>query len=224
MFQDNAGDERSDEGGPRRRLRGDELQVGERVRHDKFGDGWVRNVNGSDDKAEVVVDFDKSGCKTLTLEWAPLQKVLPEELWVGDCVRHDDFGVGEVRGSGGSEKEISMIIEFDAYGPKELPLLERFRLDVINNEGAGDSDSEAAGGRALGAVKFIGDLRRGMWRAGDQVRHDLFGPGTVRSVRGTDIQAEVMIDFDKEGLKTLLLAFLPLEKLRQGSSGPADTG
>lgn len=212
MFQDKVDSERADEGGPRR-LRGDELQVGCRVRHDKFGLGWVRNVNGSDNRAVVVVDFDKEGCKTLTLEWAPLQIALPELLWEGDLVRHEDFGVGQVRGFGGSDKEISVMVDFDAHGPKELPLLsEGFRLGEIKNLGAGHFDLETDKG-ALGAVKFIRNLRRGMWRVGDLVRHDLFGVGTVLSVRGVDIQAEVVIDFYRSGRKALLLAWLPLRKL-----------
>ena len=61
-------------GGPRRSLLGDEPQVGDRVRHDKFGTGWVRNLNGSGNQAEVVIDFDEAGSKTLLLAWAPLQK------------------------------------------------------------------------------------------------------------------------------------------------------
>lgn len=61
-------------GGPRRSLLGDEPQVGDRVRHDKFGSGLVRNLNGSGNQAEVVIDFDEAGSKTLLLAWAPLQK------------------------------------------------------------------------------------------------------------------------------------------------------
>ena len=60
--------------GPRRSLLGDEPQVGDRVRHDKFGTGWVRNLNGSGNQAEVMIDFDEAGSKTLLLAWAPLQK------------------------------------------------------------------------------------------------------------------------------------------------------
>ena len=223
MFQDKVDSERADEGCTRHRLRGDELQVGDRVRHDKFGFGWVCSVNGSDNRAVVVVDFDEEDSKTLTLEWAPLQKVLPELLWEGDWVRHDDFGVGQVRGFGGSDKEISVIIDFDAYGPKELSLpLEGFRLEVIN-AGTGDSGLAATEG-ALGAVKFISNLRRGMWRVEDQVCHDLFGVGTVLSIRGTDIHAEVVIAFEKSERKALLLAWLPLRKLHKSLSAPAHTG
>ena len=61
-------------GDPRRSLLGDELQVGDRVRHDKFGGGWVRGLNGSGNQAEVVIEFDEAGRKTLLLAWAPLQK------------------------------------------------------------------------------------------------------------------------------------------------------
>lgn len=60
--------------GPSRSLLGDEPQVGDRVRHDKFGTGWVRNLNGFGNQAEVVIDFDEAGSKTLLLAWAPLQK------------------------------------------------------------------------------------------------------------------------------------------------------
>lgn len=61
--------------GPGRSLLGDEPGVGDRVRHDKFGTGSVRSINGSGSRAEVVIDFDAEGRKTLLLAWAPLEKV-----------------------------------------------------------------------------------------------------------------------------------------------------
>ena len=61
--------------GPGRSLLGDEPGVGDRVRHDKFGTGSVRSINGSGNRAEVVIDFDAEGRKTLLLAWAPLEKV-----------------------------------------------------------------------------------------------------------------------------------------------------
>ena len=47
---------------------------GDRVRHDKWGLGTVREVIGSDDLAEAEVMFDTQGKKRLLLAWAPLER------------------------------------------------------------------------------------------------------------------------------------------------------
>ena len=52
-----------------------EIAAGDRVRHDKWGEGLVRTVTGEGDRAEVDVLFDKVGRKRLLLCWAPLSKV-----------------------------------------------------------------------------------------------------------------------------------------------------
>ncbi|MFB3050265.1 MAG: 3'-5' exonuclease, partial [Acidimicrobiia bacterium] len=46
---------------------------GDRVRHAHWGDGVVREVVGTGDRAEAVVTFDE-GDKRLLLAWAPLEK------------------------------------------------------------------------------------------------------------------------------------------------------
>ncbi len=48
------------------------LQVGDDVRHDKFGEGVIVDIIGSGDKAEARVQFRDVGEKTLLLSWAPL--------------------------------------------------------------------------------------------------------------------------------------------------------
>ena len=227
MFQDKDGDERADEGVPRRRLRGDELQVGEWVRHDQFGLGEVRDIRGSGCEAEAVVDFDKKGSKLLSLKWAPLERFSPdwEVLFAGERVRHDKFGVGEVFKFLGSGREAAVEINFDANGPTVLPLAGLWLdIEILDNPGAGDSDTEAEDATVPGAAKFFRNLWKNMPQVGDRVNLGKFGEGQVCGVSGTGFGVEVMIDFDWAGRKTLLLAFLPLEKLRQGSSGPEDTG
>ena len=52
-----------------------DIGPGDRVRHDKWGMGTVREVIGSGDRAEAEVVFDGEGKKRLLLSWAPLQKV-----------------------------------------------------------------------------------------------------------------------------------------------------
>ena len=47
--------------------------------------------------------------------------------------------------------------------------------------------------------------------AGDRVRHDKWGPGTVHEVVGGGDRAEAVVIFDGEGKKRLLLAWAPLE-------------
>ncbi|MGI8514822.1 MAG: DNA helicase PcrA [Acidimicrobiia bacterium] len=53
----------------------DQIQSGDRVRHDKWGLGTVREVVGAGEGAEAVVVFDDEGKKRLLLGWAPMQKV-----------------------------------------------------------------------------------------------------------------------------------------------------
>jgi DNA helicase-2/ATP-dependent DNA helicase PcrA len=52
-----------------------EIAPGDRVRHDKWGLGIVREVIGNGDRAEAEVIFDREGKKRLLLAWAPLEKV-----------------------------------------------------------------------------------------------------------------------------------------------------
>ena len=73
-----------------------------------------------------------------------------------------------------------------------------------------DADRERAGPGPAGPTRSLLGDEPG---AGDRVRHDKFGTGTVRSVKGSGNQAEAVIDFDAEGRKTLLLAWAPLEKV-----------
>ncbi|HEX5722813.1 MAG TPA: DNA helicase PcrA [Acidimicrobiia bacterium] len=53
----------------------DSLVQGDRVRHDKWGLGSVREVIGEGERAEVDVLFDNEGAKRLLLAWAPLERV-----------------------------------------------------------------------------------------------------------------------------------------------------
>jgi DNA helicase-2/ATP-dependent DNA helicase PcrA len=51
-----------------------EISSGDRVRHQHWGLGTVREVMGAGDAAEAVVAFDTEGDKRLLLAWAPLEK------------------------------------------------------------------------------------------------------------------------------------------------------
>jgi len=51
------------------------LRIGDDVRHAKWGEGIVLDLEGSGDKAEIVVRFPDAGEKRLLLAWAPLQKL-----------------------------------------------------------------------------------------------------------------------------------------------------
>jgi DNA helicase-2/ATP-dependent DNA helicase PcrA len=62
------------EGGIRATLEAVDVVRGDRVRHDKWGAGTVREVIGSGDRAEAEVIFDEVGKKRLLLAWAPLTK------------------------------------------------------------------------------------------------------------------------------------------------------
>jgi DNA helicase-2/ATP-dependent DNA helicase PcrA len=51
------------------------LRVGDDVRHAKWGDGVVLDIEGAGDKAQALVRFPDVGEKMLLLAWAPLQKI-----------------------------------------------------------------------------------------------------------------------------------------------------
>ncbi len=52
-----------------------EIGPGVRVRHDTWGVGTVREVTGTGDRAEAVVDFESGGRRRLLLAWAPLSRI-----------------------------------------------------------------------------------------------------------------------------------------------------
>ena len=60
--------------GPRATVEAGEVAPGDRVRHDKWGLGTVREIVGQGDRAEAEVMFDTQGKKRLLLAWAPLEK------------------------------------------------------------------------------------------------------------------------------------------------------
>ncbi len=66
--------ERAASSGPRTTVAPDQLGPGDRIRHDKWGLGTVREVVGAGDRAEAEVMFDTQGKKRLLLAWAPLEK------------------------------------------------------------------------------------------------------------------------------------------------------
>ncbi|MGA7227619.1 MAG: DNA helicase PcrA [Acidimicrobiia bacterium] len=66
--------ERIASAGPRSVLEAGEVGPGDRVRHDKWGLGTVREIVGSGDRAEAEVMFDTQGKKRLLLAWAPLER------------------------------------------------------------------------------------------------------------------------------------------------------
>jgi len=51
------------------------LRVGDDVRHSKFGEGVVLDINGTGENAEARVHFSGVGEKHLLLSWAPLEKI-----------------------------------------------------------------------------------------------------------------------------------------------------
>ncbi len=60
---------------PRATVGDADITMGDRVRHSHWGEGTVRELIGSGDRAEALINFDGHGEKHLLLAWAPLQKV-----------------------------------------------------------------------------------------------------------------------------------------------------
>ena len=50
-------------------------EVGDDVRHEKFGEGVILDMSGAGDKAEATVRFREAGREALLLSWAPLEKL-----------------------------------------------------------------------------------------------------------------------------------------------------
>jgi DNA helicase-2/ATP-dependent DNA helicase PcrA len=65
--------ERAASVGPRTTVSAGQIGPGDRVRHDKWGLGTVREVVGSGEMAEAEIMFDTQGKKRLLLAWAPLE-------------------------------------------------------------------------------------------------------------------------------------------------------
>jgi DNA helicase-2/ATP-dependent DNA helicase PcrA len=51
------------------------IGIGDDVRHAKWGDGVVLDLQGAGDRAEATIRFPSVGEKRLLLSWAPLEKV-----------------------------------------------------------------------------------------------------------------------------------------------------
>ena len=49
------------------------MRLGGRVRHEKFGEGVVLNLEGQGEHARIQVNFEKLGSKWLVLAYANLQ-------------------------------------------------------------------------------------------------------------------------------------------------------
>ena len=60
--------------GPSTTVSADQIAPGDRVRHQKWGLGTVREIVGEGDRAEAEVMFDTQGKKRLLLAWAPLEQ------------------------------------------------------------------------------------------------------------------------------------------------------
>jgi DNA helicase-2/ATP-dependent DNA helicase PcrA len=65
--------ERAASVGPRTTVSAGQIGPGDRVRHDKWGLGTVREVVGTGEMAEAEIMFDTQGKKRLLLAWAPLE-------------------------------------------------------------------------------------------------------------------------------------------------------
>jgi DNA helicase II / ATP-dependent DNA helicase PcrA len=54
---------------------GDDIFIGMRVRHAKFGPGTIRKIEGTGDNGKVIVWFDSAGPKKLLLRFAGLERI-----------------------------------------------------------------------------------------------------------------------------------------------------
>lgn len=52
-----------------------------------------------------------------------------------------------------------------------------------------------------------------IWQAGDKAKHNLWGTGTVVSVKGTGQEAELTVAFPDAGVKKLMVKYAPIQKV-----------
>lgn len=52
---------------------GKPLQAGTRIAHDRFGEGTITGVDGSNENSRITVHFDNLGDKTLLLKFAKIK-------------------------------------------------------------------------------------------------------------------------------------------------------
>ena len=57
----------------------DELQVGDRVSHPKFGEGQIMQRSGAGEDTKLIVTFAEEGEKNLMAKYAKLKKMHPIE-------------------------------------------------------------------------------------------------------------------------------------------------
>ncbi len=50
-----------------------ELYEGERIEHNRFGAGLIKEITGTVPELKAVIDFDKYGTKVLLLKYAKLR-------------------------------------------------------------------------------------------------------------------------------------------------------
>jgi DNA helicase-2/ATP-dependent DNA helicase PcrA len=88
---------------------------------------------------------------------------------------------------------------------------------VSDGDGFTGRGSEFTEGRAFGAgtappVRSTGAEKLGL-AVGDEVVHDRYGRGVVTSVDDAGGHARASVNFDEHGLKQLVLAMTPLQRL-----------
>jgi DNA helicase-2/ATP-dependent DNA helicase PcrA len=52
-----------------------DFKVGDRVRHQRFGEGTITSLTNPGDSAKAMVDFEYAGTKQLLLKFAKLEKI-----------------------------------------------------------------------------------------------------------------------------------------------------
>jgi DNA helicase-2/ATP-dependent DNA helicase PcrA len=62
-------------GGPSSSVSPGGLKPGDRVKHSKWGEGTVVDIDGMDEDAEISIHFASVGLKHLILKYAPIIKI-----------------------------------------------------------------------------------------------------------------------------------------------------
>jgi len=88
----------------------DSFEVGDQVRHPKWGVGSILFKSGSGDKTKAIVVFPEEGQKKLLLKHAKLERVQDAR-----AAEEDEFGIEEASDSEkGAEDEAETEIDLDS--------------------------------------------------------------------------------------------------------------
>ena len=176
------------------------FNVGDKVSHKIFGEG---EIIGKQNESSYRVRFEKGERFIQSNFLKKIESVATEgkKLKVGFVINDSELGKGriiEVFDVPGNE---SAIVEFES-GVKRWVEEKQGKIIVLSDMYEIPEPEEPEPQRPTPAEGL---------QVGSVINHQRFGRGVVTSIFGEGDQAKMMVDFDKEGTKQLLIKFTKFE-------------